>query len=210
MQPSELYTLDTPSDHPLYEGFAYRDFNAPSLLGHETRDDDIMPGFVDSRRTRKWQQPLLREAWQPIEVIGNVAGYQDFTSLSSMPVFSLRACKILGDFLDPNGELLPLKSHTTQPYLFYNITTIVDALNLSKSRAQYFDDPPTVAISIDHFAFHTDRLDGLTSFRIPDDPMTAIVSDLFVQRVLDADLLESYSVTSSRRARIFLVAAQPR
>jgi hypothetical protein len=93
----------------------------------------------------------------------------------------------LADLLEPNGELLPLESEKGE-YYFYNITTVVDALNVKKSDCCFWCDPPTYALDIDYFAFHEEKLAGLSIFRIIDYPILAIVTDQFVRRVREAGL----------------------
>jgi len=188
MQPHDLYELDPVRSNPLFHDFNYRDSSSPSLLGRGCRDDDLTPGF-DSEENRNWTQPSLGDGWTPIEVVGNVPDSQDFVSLACLPVFSKRACDALREFLEPNGELLPLKSETRMLYFFYNITRIADVLNVNESECDFFCDPPTSAVDIDYFSFHRAKLDGLSIFRIPQMPVMTIVSDHFVQRVLDSGLL---------------------
>lgn len=183
----ELHRLGSVKDNPKFEGFTYKDRDPPSLLGHESRDDDLTPGFGRSSETRIWSQPSLRESWVPLEVIGRVAAFHDFPGLMSLPAFSQRACNVLRDMLEPNGELLPLKSQTKRPYFFYNVTRIVDALDIDNSDCTFRQDPSRVS-SISYFSFHRDRLVGLDIFRIIEQPMLTIVSDRFVNRVLEAGL----------------------
>lgn len=157
-------------------------------MGYGNRDEDITPGFAVAKKTREWKQPLLRESWEPLEVIGRVRSYQDFAEMSSVPAFSQRACNELMDILLPNGELLPLKSDTEQTYFLYNTTRIADVLDEANSECSYFRNPARTASDIRYFAFHADKLDGLTIFRIPQFPRIAMVTDHFVERVIESQL----------------------
>ena len=123
----ELFELEKITDNPLFEGFAFE--SAPSLLGRKDLEEDLLPGFGKSDEEKKWKPVFLSNNWKPPKVIGRVAPFNDFPCVNMMlPVFSHRACDVLKDFLEPNGELLPLDSDLGQYYLF-NITKIIDALD---------------------------------------------------------------------------------
>ncbi len=185
--PDELFELTVVTDNPLFEGFALAE--APSLLGHHSLDDDITPGFDVADARNDWEQVRLRNAWQPPRVLGRVAPYNDYPGIDMvLPAFSRRACDVLHQFLVPNGELLPLRTESDQEYFFFNITTIVDALDIKNSDCDFWCDPPTTATSIEHFEFATNKLKGLSIFRIHQWPMGAIVTDKFVQRVREYGL----------------------
>lgn len=194
MVPAELYELESITDNPRFCDFAYRDPQSPSLMGYESRDDDLNPGFAESRTNPNWIQPSLRSGWIPIEVIGNVPTQQDFACLSCVPVFSQRACDLLHDLLEPSGELLPLQSAAKQSYFVYNIRRIADVLDAANSDCSFFSGAILRASNIRHFSFFSERLDGLSIFRIREKPVMTIVSDDFVRRVVDADL-QGFSFT---------------
>lgn len=178
--PQVLFELNVVADNPLYEGFALEE--APSLIGRDSLDDDITPAFEVDESVRKWKQPSLADRWKPPKVIGRVAPFNDFPGVDGMlPAFSRRACDALRDFLEPNGELLPLDSDVGEFYL-YNITRVVDALDFEKSDGDFFDDERARAVSIDHFVFHEKKLAGLSIFRIYEWPMGTIVAEEFAQR----------------------------
>ncbi len=184
--PEELFKLEVITDNPLFEGFALE--SAPSVLGRDSLDDDITPGFESSETVREWHPVYLAKLWTPPKVKGGVAPYQDFPGIDMvLPAFSRRACDVLKDFLEPNGELLPLDSKIGE-YYFYNVTTVVDALDLAKSKCDFWCDPPTTAVEIDYFAFHEERLFGTSIFRIVELPIYTIVTKAFVNRVHDGGL----------------------
>lgn len=185
-RPEELFQLEIVTDNPLFEGFAMD--TAPSLLGRGSLDDDICPGFEASEVVREWHPIRLAKVWKPPKVKGRVAPYQDFPGINMVhPAFSRRACDALRDFLEPNGELLSLDSKTGE-YYFYNITTVIDALDLAKSKCDFWCDPPTTAVDIDYFAFHEERLVGTSIFRILELPLYTIVTKAFVDRVHESRL----------------------
>jgi len=185
--PKELFELRVVTDDPRFEGFALA--KSPSVFGRVSLDDDIVPGFDLADNAASWGQQRFGELWVPPKVNGRVAPFNDYPGLDMMyPAFSERAVNTLHQFLQPNGELLPLVSGTSLNYFFYNITTISGALDREKSKCEFWCDPPTTADSIDWFAFQSHLLDGLSIFRIREWPIGVIVTDEFVRTATDAGL----------------------
>ncbi|UUO07557.1 double-CXXCG motif protein [Blastopirellula sp. J2-11] len=104
------------------------------------------------------------------------------------PAFSDRAVEALKDFLEPNGELLPIKSKTKTQFFIYNILKVSDALDRKNSEMEFWCDPPTTADGIDHFAFHEAKLQPLSIFRIREEPVMVLVTNTFVDRVHECGL----------------------
>jgi hypothetical protein len=178
--PAELFKVQVITDNPLFEGFGIE--KGPSLLGRKDLDQDMTPGYGASK-SRDWTPALLSKTWKPPIVKGRVSSFNDFPGISmTLPAFSRRACDALRPFLEPNGELLPLNSAVGE-YYFYNITRIVDALDVQDSICDFWCDPPTTATDISYFAFHRERLAGLSIFRIIEKPIFTIVTDEFVKEV---------------------------
>jgi hypothetical protein len=186
---AEVFDLSPITDSPIFEGFAFATppYDAPSLLGRESLDDDLCPGYESSETVREWHVPTLKAKWKPPRVLGRVAPFNDYPCVDSYPAFSRRACSALRDLLKPNGEALPLASDRGE-YYFFNVTTVVDVLNVTKSKCNFWPSRPMTAQSIDWFEFHADKLDGLSIFRIVDWPMPVLVTREFVDRVSDAGL----------------------
>jgi len=192
--PKKLYELEVITDDPRFEGFALTE--APSVLGRSSLDDDIRPGFEDAIRNPNWTQVRLKDLWIAPKVVGRVAIFNDYPGIDLLfPAFSQNAVNHLREFLEPNGELLPVRSDLKQQYFFYNITTVSDALDHSDSECTFFRNPPTVASSIDYFAFDAKKLEGLSIFRLRELPTSVIVSDEFVQRV-ETSGLNGFSFTN--------------
>ena len=106
-KPEEIFKLEISTYHPIFEGFALEP--APSLIGRSSLEEDITPGFDPINKFRKWKVPLLSDVWQAPKVIGRVAPFNDYPCINLIyPAFSKRACEGLHEFLEPNGELLPL------------------------------------------------------------------------------------------------------
>lgn len=93
---------------------------------------------------------------------------------------SASALDVQKDFPEPNGELLPLISDVEIPYCFYNSTTFSDALDVKKTQGHWMS--PLVYAHIDYFAFHRQKLAGLSIFRLYENPSWIFVTDQFVRR----------------------------
>jgi hypothetical protein len=188
---NEVFILQKIVDDPRYEGFGIQP-SLPSMLGRESLDDDLTPGF-DAEDNPQWLQPSLTKYWKPPKVSGRVTEFNDYPCLDMLlPVFSERAVNVLGDLLTTNGELLPLDSKTETKYFFYNILTISDALDQSKSKCRFWCDPPTTAIDIEHFEFEKDKISELTIFRIKELPVSVFVTSRFVN-IVDSNELNGFS-----------------
>lgn len=184
--PKELFNLAGITDNPLYEGFALAD--APSLLGRENIHEDIIPAFGCLKSDLKWKPVALSKVWSIPQVLGRVTTFQDYPGLDfGDPAFSKRACDVLKEFLEPNGELLPLNSERGE-YYFFNITSVVDALDVENSICHFWQEPPSTALEIDHFEFHEEKLKVPPIFRLREYPQGTIVTDEFVKRVKDYGL----------------------
>ena len=165
----------------MYEGFVL--VEAPSLLGREDLGEDIRPGFGASETVRLWQPVYLKDVWIPPKVEGRVSPVNDFPGISiGLPAFSERACNELRDLLEPSGELLPLDTEVGN-YYFYNITKVVDALDLANSICDFWCDPPTTAVDIEYYSFKANLLDDVSIFRIYENPIATLVTNEFVSRV---------------------------
>ena len=133
--------------------------------------------------------------WQPLRVEVIHDGGQDllppsdFPSLfSHLPVFSKRAAKVLEPVLKGNGELLPLDCKEGD-YVAFNITKVIDALDLANSEPIYFSNGVKI-MDIKRFAFHGDRLAETHIFKLPStQSKKAFVTDSFVKAVNQAGLV---------------------
>ena len=187
--PSAVYVLDQFKNNPIYEGFAFAKFamDIPSLIGRDSLSDDLVADYKRSPDKLEWQVARLGKKWKPQKVIGRVAPFNDYPTVHFTPVFSKRACEALCDFLQPNGELLPLVSDVGD-YFLYNITTAVDSLDRKKSKCDYWSDDPHHCVEVKHFVFHPTRLAGLSVFRIYELGGDVFVTDQFVERVQQTGL----------------------
>jgi hypothetical protein len=185
--PKEIYRLRKILDNPKFEGFGSVD--RESLLGRDSGDEDLYPGYNLDEEYPNWKPVKFNGIWKPLKVEGRVTPFNDYPCINlSRPAFSQRACEVLRDLLEPNGELLPLSSETDVKYFFYNITTFSDAFDMKKSRYELLDDAGIIALNIDYFEFQKKKLDGLSIFRIYQYPVGTFVTDEFVRRVHEAGL----------------------
>jgi hypothetical protein len=173
-----VYRLDKRSDDPAFEGFAFVD--KTSLLGKRNIYSDFR-NFDPNDKA--WQPPLLKPLWKAREVVGNVRPENDYPTVAEVPAFSRRAVDALRDLLEPNGEILPLKTAPgVGEYFAYHVTTIADVLDNERSVVRRFEGK-YVAIEISHHEFMAHKLVHLSIFRIPEKPTAVFVTDIFADRV---------------------------
>ncbi len=189
-----LYKLNCVREERRYEGFALS-LGTPSLLGRENLLEDISPPV---RRTgvNNMEIVRLKEIWKAPRVTGNVSPKHDSPGINLMyPAFSRRACDSLAEFFKPNGELLPLETNIGE-YYFYNITTIIDVIDLAKSSCVYSSGDRLRVLDVEHYVFIEAAIEGVDIFRAYDLSINVIVSQLFVDRVL-AEKLRGFSFTKN-------------
>lgn len=106
----------------------------------------------------------------------------DTPGLSShIPVFSARALKVLADFLERRGELLPILCDR-ETYFLFNVTHVIDALDEPNCDIERFNGGRIM--SIDRYAFVEKKLMGEILFKLPQAPLGWVyVTDPFVDRV---------------------------
>jgi hypothetical protein len=199
MSQNTVYELKPFYDIPKYEGFAAK-FNS-SFLGHQWLEEDFR--FPTAPSCRDWQAPRLAAVWKPVEVIGRVRSFNDYPCIGLIPAFSQRAIEALREFLEPNGEILPLIS-SVGPYYAYNITTVAHVVDLDHSdilwpkgtekdrlvhiRRADRVDTYYAPIIIKRYELIPERLEGLTIFRIPEETSGAYVTEPFVARARECKL----------------------
>jgi hypothetical protein len=170
-----IYLLKKVCDDPRFEGFALKN------LGE-------LPDSVprSCRTSRKWRVHCFKGWWKPIKVIGGVRPFNDNPGCMGHPVFSRRAVDALRDFLEPNGEILPLDSKVGE-YFLYNVKTVADVLDWRRSEIVW-DRRPIWAADIRVYRFHARKLGKLSIFRIPEKGHDVYVTEAFVQRVRENNL----------------------
>jgi hypothetical protein len=180
-----LYKLDPIADNPKYEGFGF--VRNESIRGKGLLISDFWPDDVKTKG-RAWTVTRMGALWTPQPVAGRVHSFNDYPSVGFMiPAFSRRAVDVLREFLEPNGELLPLSS-TVGEYYAYNITTVVDILDHDKSQIEWPKDQRLIPIDIMHYECFANRMAGLSIFRLVEKPTSTFVTQPFVDRVHQLDL----------------------
>jgi len=172
---TEVYILEHTND-VRFHGFGLADPNTPSLIGREYILKDLLPCFSEKDFVH------LADKWKPLKVIGRVQKFQDYPSLEAYPVFSERACNVLQDFLQPNGELLSLESKLGN-YFVYNLTNVLDALDLEKSIYEMYRNEPRDIYDVNYFVFNSKKLGNQSIFTIYEEPGSIMVTKIFVDVV---------------------------
>jgi len=181
---TEIYKLTPDLYDPRFEAFDFLE-EAPSLLDNDHLMYDF--GGGGTRAKLSWQPSQLADVWTPQAVIGKVAPFVDYPSVSRIPAFSQRAVHALQDLLEPNGELLPLKTDTGS-YFVYNILTKSTAFDVEKSEARFVpESAKETAIAIKRFEFDAKKLEHAI-FRMREYPAIVLVTDEFKSRVESAGL----------------------
>lgn len=181
MSENALYNLDCITDNPEFEGFAFvREESLRKKGGRFTWDfgpDDVQT------KGRAWTVKPLSPIWSPQPVIGQVQPHNDYPCVNlQIPAFSRRAVDALRDFLEPNGELLPLVSSVGE-YYAYNIMTVVDILDHDRSDIIWYEGDHDIALRIRRYECNPEKLTGLSIFRLVEKPAYTFVHQVFVDRV---------------------------
>lgn len=153
---------------------------------HEAFVPPEVPGITDLLNS--FNGTPFGETWTPlkIEVDDDEDIHDlplgDFTLLSShIPVFSRKAAACLEDVLIGNGEMLPVLSERGE-YYAYNVTSIIDALNVSASEIDYLSTGRLA--NIRRYSLYLDKLKDAVIFKLPQVTwLDVFVTDRFVKRV---------------------------
>ena len=153
----------------------------------QVNEDDLLihQKFKGERIRSGWLPLKVEILYEPEDEYLLPAG--DFTMISAMPIFSQKAVEVLDDVLLTNGELLPL-SYAEGVYYAFNITTIVDVLDLPASEVVYFPDSERV-MTVRKYRFRSDQLVNLQIFKLPQLPISpSFVTEDFVKIVEQSGL----------------------
>ncbi len=138
----------------------------------------------------KWVAPRLAATWTPQKLIVDEWPENDYHGEGApaylTPVFSPRAVEGLREFLEPNGELLPVLTHLGT-YYAYNVTRVVDVLDLQKSDVSWSAGKTSRAHEVNRFEFK-ESVKDLTIFKIPQMPVAIYITEPFVLRVRELGL----------------------
>jgi hypothetical protein len=187
MTNSGMFELAPISDDARFEGFGF--VRQESLRAKRSLLADFMPDNV-STHGRSWTVTPLAPVWIPQQVVGRVRPFNDYPCIGlSIPAFSRRAVDALRDFLEPNGELLPLAC-TVGEYFAYNTTKVADILDEAKSQIRWYGDKHTFdqIFQIDSYQCFPERMSGLSIFRLVEMSSRTFVTQPFVDRVRQHEL----------------------
>jgi hypothetical protein len=174
---NKVYRLSKIHGDPRYEGFM-------SPEGH------FMQTFPRRRRSSKWRVTRVAKGWKTPTLGGRVRLFNDYPCVDlGRPAFSERAVKVLRDFLEPNGELLPIRSQDGRKFFAYNVAKVADILDRRRSRLNYQSDGiAALGHDIIRYEFKKRAVPSLSIFRIPEVPTGTYVTDSFVARAISAGL----------------------
>lgn len=134
-----------------------------------------------------WTPRQPKEEWKALPVVGKVSPLHDYPCLNLLiPVFSRRATDTLGTMLTENGMLLALSTDVGEYFGFICMTKL-NALDLQKTRLRR-KNPNERSDLIEYYAFDPSVLTNATIFRIPEQPNTYFVTDVFKERVEQSKL----------------------
>jgi hypothetical protein len=139
---------------------------------------------------RRFNGTPMKSSWRIVKDFAFVPAdlpKGDTPGLSShIPVFNMKAARILADYLESSGEFLPIICDG-EKYFLFNATRVVDALDEKNSRLKLFHDGRIMYI--DRYFFSKDKLAGTVVFKLPQKPLGWVyVTDPFVERVRRAKL----------------------
>lgn len=126
--------------------------------------------------------PVAVKPLEPVEP--RAEGLQDLVALAGdLPVFSHRAVEVLRDLLAPHGELCPLAG---LPYVAYNVTRVLDALDESRAGVHRISG---LVVQVERVALRGELVRDVPIFRLATIPQgRTFVNEAFRARVRDAGL----------------------
>jgi hypothetical protein len=158
-------------------------------------EEGIASLAVPGRADRDWLHQMVRgvslaSRWHPIVVepiVPEGRGLTDVMPLDTVDLaLSATAARALLDVVEGFAEALPLGGYPAG-YSLFNVTHVVDALDLDRSKVTYTADGRIDKI-VQH-AFVPEKLRRVPVFKLPQRPRSSVyVTDPFVDRVTQAEL----------------------
>jgi hypothetical protein len=112
---------------------------------------------------------------------------KDFDSIGyDRPIFSPKAVEILKEFF-VSGELLPLKTVKGKEFYLYNIFPEIDCLDIQNSYLKWNINKSSI-LSESKPTFIKEKID-IEIFRTKYMVTSVLVTDIFVQKILDNNLM---------------------
>jgi hypothetical protein len=149
-----------------------------------TRDDAFETFFsLDGRRQSGWQPPEMKIL--SVGDDGRPLRYSDFPWLGpDTPILRERAVGLLRSDLERYGEFLPLDC--TEPVWLFNVTEVVDALDLDNSNIVPFDDG--TIMTIERHVFNPHAIGDAEIFKLPIRASSVYVSRRIADRIRELGL----------------------
>jgi len=157
----------------------------PALVRSHTRKHDFTHFYPE---TRNYSIPRLGAIWDSPDMQDQegVSPEEDYPCADfHVPVFSFRAMNVLRDFLEPNGEILPLTTKFRKYYAYQTLTIADGVFNSSKSEGDLRDDIDTtdgLYSDIDKYEFFGSKIKAYQIFRLREEPSPVLVTSQFKER----------------------------
>ena len=129
-------------------------------------------------------------AWEPLPAHWDTSDpgrpIPDVTSMR-VPALAERGLDVLGELIEGHAQTLPLQIAEGPAAWLLNVTTLSDALDEEASEIRRFRDGRFMKPLT--YVFDPERLEGLTIFKLRQQPMsTVLVTGALVRRIRDAGL----------------------
>ncbi|WP_129793751.1 imm11 family protein [Sphingosinicella sp. CPCC 101087] len=149
-----------------------------------TRDDAFQTFFsLDGQRQSAWQPPEMKILKTGDD--GRPLLHSDFPWLGSdTPVLREHAVGVLKPDLEQYGEFLPLDC--AEPVWLFNVTKVVDALDLDNSTIVPFDDG--TIMTIERHVFNPHAIGDAEIFKLPIRASPVYVSGRVAERIRTSGL----------------------
>ena len=155
----------------------------------------VNPSNQETRSVfRGFNGKTQRENWRPVLVLlersnlGRKLKRGDFHTIGSTPlIMRKRAVVALSEIWNANGEILPLIEESGEELFVFNSKSI-DALDESQSNIIRFPSSGRIMV-IKQPVFIKEKLEGIDVFHLPNFPYITYVSQRFVDKVKENDLL---------------------
>jgi hypothetical protein len=159
------------------------------LRADSVEDSDVLGSLIGMPVGDTWVAPSVTLFTESDFFDGTIPS--DFPFLMpGVPVFSTKAAAALRDVLEIHGEVLPLSCEDCdgRDYVAFNVTTVIDALDVPRSDVKFFRDGVKV-MHVTRYEFIPERLAGVAIFKLPQFVKGRVyVTDAFVQQVNDHGL----------------------
>ena len=171
--------------------WAEEDDHSISDWRHDTEPEGLSIDFNDFWLRDDKKIYSMAHLWSPKKVVGIYPPWADYVTIEQVPAFSSRAVEVLGDLLEPDGELLPAIFEDRQ-YYAYNCMKLHDVFNREASRCRdsgynELSEQYSSITYIDEFVLDIDEQKQSAFFRIPQFS-DYFVTQAFVERVMEAGL----------------------